>query len=53
MPGKRPGRDPRPVASPVDGLRGVVSVALVALLVVAIAVLTAVLLLWVLDPGGG
>jgi len=53
VPGKRPGRDPRPVASPVDGLRGVVSVALAALVVVAIAVLTAVLLLWVLDLGGG
>lgn len=51
--GQRPGRDPRPVSGPADGLRGVAAVALVTLLVVALAALAAVLLLWLLDLGGG
>jgi hypothetical protein len=51
--GKRPGRDPRPVTGPADGLRGVASVALLALSVLAVAVLAAVLLLWMLGAGGG
>jgi hypothetical protein len=53
VPGNRPGRDPRPVTSMTDGLRGVGWVAIVALLVVTITVLAAVLLLWVMDVGGG
>jgi hypothetical protein len=51
--GKRPGRDPRPITGPADGLRGIGSVVLVAALVLAIAVLAAVLLLWVSGVGGG
>jgi hypothetical protein len=53
VPGKRPGRDPRPVTSLADGLRGVAVVALLALSVLAVAVLAAVLLLWLMDVGGG
>jgi hypothetical protein len=53
VPGNRPGRDPRPVTSPVDGLRGIGTVVLVAVLVLAIAVLAAVLMLWALGVEGG
>jgi hypothetical protein len=53
VPGKRPGRDPRPVTNPVDGLRGIGTVVFLAALVLAIAVLAAVLMLWVLGVEGG